>query len=196
MRKLSLLILLIVALGIDVWAINPPGTKKVKIDNTTIYIDQEEIRVIDWLEYIQSIEHKFGKNSEEVKSTLPHGIDSKEMLRKDKLTKPITGITLEQAHKYCEWRTFVVNVINEETGGGKVLYTIPTEQQYSKILKTFGSYEILSDKNKTERVVGLQSSVFELTAEGSVLKNNGIFSKEEKLPNENVGFRCIATIEK
>lgn len=196
MRNVILLILFVVTLGLESVAINPPGTKKVKIDNETIYIDQDEICVADWLEYIHSTEHRFGKNSEEVKATLPLGFDSKEMLGKEKLTKAITGITLEQAQKYCEWRTFVVNAINEETGGGKVQYTIPTEQQYAKLIKIFGSYEILSDKNKTERIVGLQSGVFELTADGSVLKNNGIFSKEEKLPNDNIGFRCIATIEK
>ena len=90
----------------------------------------------------------------------------------------------------------VVNSVNEETGLGKVNYTIPTEEQYTKLIRTFGSYEILSDKNKTERITGLQSSVYELTNEGSVLKNNGVFSNEEVVPSENIGFRCIATVIK
>ena len=196
MRCFLLTIMLFVAIVPDVFAINPPGTKKVKLDNETLYIDQNEICIADWLEYIKSIEHSYGKNSEEFKSTLPAGIDSKEALVKIKLTKSITGITLEQAQKYCEWRTLVVNSVNEESGIGDVKYTIPTEQQYAKLIKTFGSYEILSDKNKTERITGLQSSVYELTAEGSVLKNNGIFSNEETIPSENIGFRCIATIIK
>lgn len=196
MRNFTLLILLIIALGIDAAAINPPGTKKVKIDNTTIYVDQEEINVADWLEYVRHTEHLYGKDSDELMSVFPEGITSKEMMAKMKLTQPITGISLEQAQKYCQWRTDVVNSVNEETGLGNVKYTLPTESQFAQIIKLFGSYEILSTRNKTERIIGLQSSVFELTAEGSVLKNNGTFSKEEKIPSENIGFRCIATIEK
>ena len=80
MRNFALLILLIVALGIDAAAINPPGTKKVKIDNTTIYVDQEEINVADWLEYIRFMEHQYGKGSEELNAALPEGITSKEMI--------------------------------------------------------------------------------------------------------------------
>ena len=196
MRNFALIIMLLAALGTNVFAINPPGTKKVKIDNETLYIDQNEICVADWLEFINSIEHQYGKDSEELKAIFPMGIDTKEDLAKYKLTKSITGITLEQAQKYCEWRTVVVNSVNEETGLGNVIYTIPTEQQYTKLIKTFGAYEILSDKNRTERITGLQSNAYELTSEGSVLKNNGVFSKEETIPNENIGFRCIATIIK
>ncbi|MBO4614255.1 MAG: hypothetical protein J5709_03990 [Bacteroidales bacterium] len=196
MRNFALLILLIVALGIDAVAINPPGTKKVKIDNTTIYVDQEEINVADWLEYIRYLEHQYGKGSDELNAAFPDGITSKEMMVKMKLTNPITGITLEQALKYCQWRTDVVNSVNEETGLGNVKYTLPTEAQYAQVIKLFGAYEILSARNKTERIIGLQSNVFEMTAEGSVLKNNGAFSRDEKIPSENVGFRCIATVEK
>lgn len=195
MRNIAWVIILFFALG-EVFAINPPGTKKVKIDNETLYIDQNEICVADWLEYINSIEHQYGKDSDEAKSVFPIGYNSKEALVKIKLTKSITGISLEQAQKYCEWRTVVVNSVNEETGLGKVNYTIPTEEQYTKLIRTFGSYEILSDKNKTERITGLQSSVYELTNEGSVLKNNGVFSNEEVVPSENIGFRCIATVIK
>lgn len=195
MRNIAWVIILFFTLG-EAFAINPPGTKKVKIDNETLYIDQNEICVADWLEYINSIEHSYGKDSEELKATFPMGIDTKEALAKFKLTKSITGISLEQAQKYCEWRTVVVNSVNEETGLGKVNYTIPTEEQYTKLIRTFGSYEILSDKNKTERITGLQSSVYELTNEGSVLKNNGVFSNEEVVPSENIGFRCIATVIK
>ena len=191
-----LLVLLIATLGIDAFAINPPGNKKVKIDNTTIYVDQEEINVADWLEYIRYLEHQYGKGSDELNAAFPAGITSKEMMVKIKLTNPITGITHEQALRYCKWRTDVVNSVNEETGLGNVKYTLPTEAQFAQIIKLFGSYEILSTRNKTERIIGLQSSVLELTAEGSVLKNNGTFSKEEKVPSENIGFRCIATVEK
>ena len=196
MRNLSLLILLVAALGLDAIAINPPGTKKVKVDKEIIYVDQEEIIVADWMEYVHYVEHRYGKDSEELMSAYPEGIASKEAIAKEKLTKPITGITLEQAKKYCEWRTDVVNSVNAENGLGLVSYSLPTEEQYAKLLKTFGCYEILSDKNKTERLTGLQSSVYELTAEGSVLKNNGVFSKEENIPNSNIGFRCVAIFVK
>lgn len=196
MRNFAILMLLVVALATETMAINPPGTKKVKVDNEIIYIDQDEICIADWFEYIRYIEHQYGKDSEELKAAFPDGITSKEMLAKSKLTKAITGVTLEQAQKYCQWRTDVVNSVNSETGLGNVKYTLPTEAQYSKIIKTFGAYEILSAKNKTERIVGLQNGVFELTAEGTVLKNNGTFSKEHNLPDENVGFRCVATMIK
>ncbi len=192
----TILIIALIAVAANAMAINPPGTKKVKIGNETIYVDQNEINIADWLEYVNYTERKFGKNSEEAKAVLPQGVESKESIVRHKLTESITGISLEQAKKYCEWRSDVVNAVNDETGLGNVQYTIPTEEQYSKLLKLFGSYEILSDKNKTERIVGLRSGINELTAEGSVLKSNGSFSKEEIIPGGNIGFRCIATVTK
>lgn len=196
MKNLVLLILFCAALSCELAAVNPPGTKKIKIDNVTIYLDQEEIKVADWMEYIYFLEHNYGKDSEELKSAYPEGFSSKEMMSKIKLTKPITGITHKQAKQYCQWRTDIVNSVRTESGLGIVNYTLPTEEQYTKIINIFGAYEILSDKNKTERITGLQSSVYEMTDEGSVLKNNGTFSTEEKIPSKDVGFRCIATIEK
>lgn len=196
MNKVMILLVLVMLSVVNALAINPPGTKKVKVDKEVIYVDQTEIIVADWLEYIQYLEHIYGKDSEELIAAFPNGVMAKESLAKEKLTKPITGITIEQAKKYCEWRTDAVNSVNEENGLGVVCYTLPTEAQYVKLINTFGCYEILSDKNKTERITGLQSSVFEFTAEGSVLKNNGVFSREEDIPNANIGFRCVATIEK
>lgn len=177
-------------------AINPPGTKKVKIDKETIYIDKKEITYQDWREYVFSLENAFGRNSDEVKAALPQGFNLetsiKDLFIKETSEKPLTGITFEQAVNYCEWRTNVVNIINEETGRANVKYSLPTEEQYSKLIKIFGAYEILSEKNRTERLSGLQSSVYELTAEKSVLKNNGTFSKDENIPNNKCGFRCVA----
>lgn len=196
MNKVILSLLLVTSISANALAINPPGTKKVKIDKEVIYIDQNEIMIADWLEYINYLEHHYGKESEELKAAFPDGITTKEMMAKEKLTHPLTGITHEQALEYCKWRTATVNAVNEETGLGKVEYTLPTEAQYSMLIKTFGSYEVLSDKNRTERITGLQSRVYELTAEGSVLKNNGVFSKEEKIPDANIGFRCVATMVK
>ena len=196
MNKVILSLLLIALISANALAINPPGTKKVKIDKEVLYIDQSEIIIADWIEYINYLEHHYGKESEELKAAFPDGITAKEMMAKEKLTHPLTGITHEQALEYCKWRTAAVNAVNEETGLGKVEYTLPTEEQYSMLIKTFGSYEVLSDKNRTERITGLQSRVYELTAEGSVLKNNGVFSKEEKIPDANIGFRCVATMVK
>lgn len=192
----TILIIALIAMATNAMAINPPGTKKVKIGNETFYVDQNEINIADWLEYVNYTERKFGKNSDEVKTVLPQGVETKESIAKHKLTDPITGISLAQAQEYCKWRSEVVNAVNDETGLGNVQYTIPTEEQYSKLLKLFGSYEILSDKNKTERIVGLRSSVNELTSEGSVLKNNGSFSKEDIIPGNNIGFRCVAIVTK
>lgn len=196
MNKVILSFLFIFYISANSLAINPPGTKKVKVDKEVIYIDQSEITIADWLEYINYLEHHYGKDSEELKSAFPDGITTKEMIAKEKLTRPLTSITNKQALEYCKWRTDAVNAVNEETGLGKVEYSLPTEEQYRMLIKTFGSYEILSEKNRTERITGLQSSVYEFTAEGSVLKNNGVFSKEEQIPNANIGFRCVATMAK
>ena len=194
MSKVIISLLLAASISANALAINPPGTKKVKIDKEVIYIDQSEIIIADWIEYLNYLEHHYGKEADELKAAYPNGITAKEMLAKEKLTHPLTGITHEQAVEYCKWRTDAVNAVNEETGLGKVEYSLPTEEQYRMLIKTFGSYEILSEKNRTERITGLQSSVYELTAEGSVLKNNGAFSKEEQLPSTNIGFRCVATM--
>lgn len=188
---------MLIAISLNGLAINPPGTKRVKLDKEIIYIDKVEITCLDWREYVFSLEQRYGKNSEEVNAALPQSSDNgnsfKDIISKEMEDKPIVGITFDQAQKYCEWRTAVVNAINEETGRAKVNYTLPSEEQYTKLLKVFGAYEILSEKNRTERLSGLQSGVYELTSEKSVLKNNGTFSKEENIPSNKIGFRCIAT---
>ena len=196
MNKVIISLLLVTLISYSVSAINPPGTKRVKVDKEVIYIDQCEITVADWFEYLRYLEHKYGKDSEELNAAYPLGITAKDMVSKEKMMRPLTGVTHGQAMEYCKWRSDAVNTINEETGLGQIEYTLPTEDNYRKLIKTFGCYEVLSEKNRTERITGLQSSVYELTADGSVLKNNGVFSKEEAIPNTNIGFRCVATIVK
>ena len=68
MNKVIISLLLVTFFSANALAINPPGTKKVKIDKEVIYIDQNEIIVADWLEYINYLEHHYGKDSEELQS--------------------------------------------------------------------------------------------------------------------------------
>lgn len=79
------------------------------------YIDQEQIKNIDWLEYQFWLEHVFGADSKEYKASMP----DKEVIRQQLpeqiaegyinnafyVDLPVLGISKEQAMAYCKWRT-------------------------------------------------------------------------------------------
>ncbi len=79
------------------------------------YIDKEQIKNIDWLEYQYWLEKVFGKESPEYKAAIPDRRvlfqQLPEMMAKNYAespayrNQPVIGVSLEQALAYCRWRT-------------------------------------------------------------------------------------------
>lgn len=79
------------------------------------YIDKEQIKNIDWLEYQYWLEKVFGKESPEYKDAIPERRvlfqQLPEMMAKNYAEspayrqQPVLGVSIEQAVAYCRWRT-------------------------------------------------------------------------------------------
>ena len=79
------------------------------------YIDKEQIKNIDWMEYLYWLEKVFGKESPEYKAAIPDRRvlfqQLPEMMAKNYAEspayrqQPVLGVSIEQAVAYCRWRT-------------------------------------------------------------------------------------------
>ena len=79
------------------------------------YIDKEQIKNIDWLEYQYWLKKVFGEESPEYKASFPERKilfqQLPETMAKNYAespayrNQPVLGVSLEQALAYCRWRT-------------------------------------------------------------------------------------------
>lgn len=79
------------------------------------YIDKEQIKNIDWLEYQYWLKKVFGENSPEYKASIPERKILFQQLPETMAknysespayrNQPVLGVSLEQALAYCRWRT-------------------------------------------------------------------------------------------
>jgi hypothetical protein len=94
--------------------VTPPGTTKIS-DN--LYMDQTEIRTLDYLEFLHWTRRVYGENSEDYKTILPdtsvwsalgksYEKFSGSYLRNPAFRNyPIVGISFIQARQFCKWRS-------------------------------------------------------------------------------------------
>ncbi len=92
----------------------PPGTKKIA-DN--LYIDQAEIRNLDYLEFLHWTSSTFGKNSAEYQQALPDPkvwakvnanyakLDSVYSTHPDFRLQIVLGVSNQQAKLFSKWRS-------------------------------------------------------------------------------------------
>lgn len=180
MKKFTIIFLLVLFSSQYIFAKNPPGTKKLKIETTTLYVDKQELSFIDYWEYLY-YKSKIEKISEEdFRLLLPDTLiilEKYPMINGNMNFKfvnisvhpsfqnfSIVGISKQQAENYCTWRSEIVNQNPKYTNNQKELvkYTIPTEEQIK-----------LLNQTKTFRK-----------------------KQYKELDFPNSGFRCIAKIEK
>lgn len=120
----------------------PPGTVEI-VDN--FFIDEGEIRNIDWREYLADIKNTEGENSLRYAQAIP---DSKVWTQENPLMKPYTssylyhpayddypvvGISHQQAINYCKWRTqAVIKMLakNKIDGPKNFVYRLPTKTEW------------------------------------------------------------------
>ena len=89
----------------------PPGTIKLK---ENFYVDQTEVRNVDYREYLYWLNRIYGSTSEEFMSALPdtNVWDCVNIRYIEKYLRhphyanfPVVGITQMQAENYCKWRS-------------------------------------------------------------------------------------------
>lgn len=124
----------------------PPGTVSI---TDSLFIDETEIRNIDWKEYVYWNKQTHGSNSPQYLRSLPDtsvwgtGFDAYKThyFRNSKFNEfPVVGISFEQAKAYCKWRTERViefMMIQENTSDIKQLpyirYRLPSEKEWKKV---------------------------------------------------------------
>ena len=79
------------------------------------YIDKEQIKNIDWLEYLYWLKKVFGEESPEYKTAVPNKKVLYQQLPETMAKnyaespayrqQPVLGVSTEQALAYCRWRT-------------------------------------------------------------------------------------------
>ncbi len=93
----------------------PPGTMLLTPDS--VFLDETEVRNLDWIEYTWWTQRVYGKNSNEYKNCLPDTtvwgklsadlkyLDTSYFRNKQYRDYPIVGISYEQAITFCKWRS-------------------------------------------------------------------------------------------
>lgn len=100
----------------------PRNSRRRRITVSSFYMDQYEIRNVDWREYTHWMETVFGKTAPKlVQKTYPDGKVWREELAYNEPyiehyfthpafdQYPVVGVTWEQAMDYCSWRTDRIN---------------------------------------------------------------------------------------
>lgn len=115
----------------------PPGTTHYK---ENIFVDQTEVRNIDWLEYVYWTKKRPGEDSVNYKAVLPKkylhdnkyefDIEEQYLNISGHREYPIVGITYEQATAYCKWRS---DRVNEYIHIQKGLIESNKEQKYENV---------------------------------------------------------------
>lgn len=183
MKKITLFICSICVIGLISFKNSynfktPPGTILV---NDNLYMDINEIRNVDWIEYLKWIEFHEGKNSEKYKNALPsHKVfnklinNSEAYLIPSFTNYPIVGISYEQALIFCKWRSNRVNenlyiknnkIKDEDVSKIDVNnipkvyeYRLPTKNEWENVLNN-GNILKIENENITEN--NHQLSVYE-----------------------------------
>ena len=158
----------------------PPGTLWLTGNK---FIDNTEVRNIDWKEYLSFLENKFGRDSKEFKAAMPDtllwatdtvngnaGFISLYLHNPEFNSYPVVGISFAQVQDYCQWRTESVteNYLKKiKNGPKKIIYRLPTPEEWEAAASAGLSYkhfpwgyENLLDKHNIPKVVCRESSVF------------------------------------
>lgn len=195
----------------------PPGTVRL---TRALYIDQSEIRNIDWREYTSWLKSLYGEISFQYKNALPDSVCWSQLYKNQPQTLewndkfpltskkyddfPVVGISYKQAVEYCIWRT---KIVSHQVKWQNIIYLLPSEDEFNKALaierKSSKNFDdslrlyMSPDKVKGKYVLHLSDNVSEIIREqGKAIGGN--FSdasnalKYFTVPQKWLGFRCVA----
>lgn len=122
----------------------PPGTVKI---SQGFYMDETEVTITSWMEYMYWVEKVYGKESEQYLATYPDTNVWNNPFRTHYFNHPayrdypMVGITWQQANEFCKWRSDRVTeylLIKKEKNPKliiptKITYRLPTTEEWKKI---------------------------------------------------------------
>jgi formylglycine-generating enzyme required for sulfatase activity len=148
----------------------PPGTVKI---HENFYVDQNEIRNIDYREYLYWLRKEYGVDSQEYIMSLPDTLvfaDQEIKLLEsyfrhpDFRDFPVVGVSYEQATSYCRWRTDRVNeqfsLKNDDPHCSKRAitktfeYRLPTPNEWEEIAAIEFDSKTLAKMKKSGKTYG------------------------------------------
>jgi len=210
MRNIIVLMGLCFLLGIEGFGNNiiPPGT--VLLDKKTgIYIDNAEITILAWMEYLYWLKQQKGEKSEDYISALPDSVTCEKLFGAVRYFQhpkfrnyPLVGITYEQASAYCQWRS---DRVNELLKGCEVVYSLPDEHDYQLAFKKQKppknpSQTINPINPKKKKLSGIGDNAHELTANPKVIvigtEGDQLMFDDYRGIHYQLGFRCKAILKK
>lgn len=210
MRYIIVLMGLCFLLGVEGFGNNiiPPGTVLLE-KKTATYIDNAEITLSGWLEYLHWLKQHKGEKSEEYLSAIPDSATCEKLYGAVRYFQhpkyrnyPVVGISYEQAKAYCQWRS---DRVNEMLKKHNVVYSLPDEFDYQLAFKkqkpSKNPSQTISPVNpKKKKLNGIGNNVNELTANPKVIvigtEGNQLIFDDYNGIHYKLGFRCKAILKK
>jgi len=193
----------------------PPGTVRLKPSETGVkhatFIDETEVTVQYWLDFLHWISVKYGPESAEYKAMLPDSAiglwqNPSDWRHPQYRNYPMVCISYEQAVAYCKWRSDRVNeglsLNKKKKYDYTVSYSLPTETDF---IEAYKQQKIKTDNknltfvhwSKKGKIKGIADNAHEFTAEKIVVtgENAGtLLFQSYQGANAMTGFRCVAEI--
>lgn len=173
--------------------------------NSRLCIDISEVPAYIYKDYMASVDEKFGRNSEEFKSSEPdylvwaevfEGVSPEKLREKfigsDELAlMPIMGISFEQANAFAEWRTEAMTAYLNEMGKNeraafpkKFRFRLPSENEWARIRFLVQDKKMLK---QLEKIAKTNEASFKLS-KSDLMSNNPRMKSVYFTAAEDIGF--------
>jgi hypothetical protein len=193
----------------------PPGTVRLKPSETGIkhatFIDQTEITIQYWRDFLHWISIKYGTESAEYNAMLPYSAiglwqNSSDWQHPQYRNYPMVCISYEQAIAYCKWRSDRINeglsLNKKKKYNYTVSYSLPTETDFmgaykQQKIKTDNKTLDFVRQSKKNEIKGIADNAQEFAVEKTVVtgENTGtLLFQSYQEANAMIGFRCVAEI--
>lgn len=174
----------------------PPGTVQI---NDTLFADETEISNYSWMKYEFWTKSNYGANSKEYLATLP---DTLVWRQKDSYNEPyvnyyyrhvaykeypVVGISYEQAHSYCKWRTDRVKAYMTVAKKFKYRdfeYRLPSKEEWEKLAEF--SFNVLRNNGKNKKGIYQLNCIIPLPNGDCMRKDNVDVTSPVKSYNRNL----------
>ena len=171
----------------------PPGTVKI---SDTLYADINEINNLSWMEYVFWTRMKYGKHSAEALATLPDTSvwlwdnmnSNAPYMHQYRLgafkNYPVSGISHEQAQRYCKWRSERVREFYCISGRYEPFqfeYRLPSEEEWEFVSNNGG--HVFGQTNEAKLVVNkTHQKVWKIDYKANCFINDSISSMRYSQP--------------
>ncbi|MDR0368551.1 MAG: formylglycine-generating enzyme family protein [Bacteroidales bacterium] len=204
MKKVILMLSISLVCIVRSFAQGTPPTGVVAIPNMeNAYIQIHEVTIADWNVYLNDVT-TYEVDNEYYQSCLPDDAVCKNAYKTENYLNnpelqnyPVVGITLQQAKRYCSWRTDYENRNKKKSNTSSYLFSLPTESEFQNAYdaqKTKTSVNSLTSVNtKSKELTGLSDNVNEMTANGKTVigaASNGLRFGDYTNADAMLGFRC------